>query len=211
MKKRFLSIFLSIAFPLVAIVAQPAGSKELTPSERTAFIESLSKGVKTVQCSFRQEKKSDLISETSVSEGVMYFRMPSSLRWEYTKPTPMAIVMHNGKITVADASGNQQNKNARVFRELTHLIASVVSGKEFESEKNFKTRYYANTTCYWIKMTPANRRLKAFFNHLEMTVDKQKMVAVKMVMNEKEGDLTTITFSNHKVNVAIDDKLFVTK
>ncbi|MBR4804842.1 MAG: outer membrane lipoprotein carrier protein LolA, partial [Bacteroidales bacterium] len=138
-------------------------------------------------------------------------KKPSSLRWEYTSPTPSTVVMYDGKVTVSDANGGSQAKKGRMFRELATIIANVVSGKEFESEKNFKTQYYSNATSYWIKMTPATRRLKAFFNHIELTVDKARQVAVKMYMDEKEGDSTLITFSNHKVNVAIDDKMFKLK
>lgn len=196
---------------VLCAMAQPAGYKALTDAEKKAFIETMSNTIQSVQCTFKQEKKSALLNETAVSEGVMYFKKPSSLRWEYTSPTPSTVVMYDGKVTVSDANGGSQAKKGRMFRELATIIANVVSGKEFESEKNFKTQYYSNATSYWIKMTPATRRLKAFFNHIELTVDKARQVAVKMYMDEKEGDSTLITFSNHKVNVAIDDKMFKLK
>lgn len=196
---------------LLSLKAQPAGFKPVDEAEKKAVIEAMNTKMQSVQCSFRQEKKSALFAEVSVSEGVMYFKKPSSLRWEYTKPTVSVIVMNGSKVRVTDADGNERDKGGRMYRQLAALISGVVSGKELENGKNFKAEFYANATSYWIKLTPANRRLKAFFNHLEMTVDKQQMVAVKMFMNEKEGDSTTIYFSGHKLNAIIDDKLFVTK
>ena len=189
-------------------MAQPAGFKAVSDAEKKALLSAMNDNFQTMQCDFRQEKKSALFNEVSVSEGVMYFRKPSSLRWEYTKPTVSVVVMEGAKVKVTDADGKEQGKGGRMYRQMAALITGVVSGKELDDGKNFKSGFYVGANAYWIKLTPANRRLKVFFNHLELTLDKQKMVAVKMFMNEKEGDSTTITFSNHKVNASIDDKMF---
>ncbi len=189
-------------------MAQPAGFKAVSDAEKKALLSAMNDNFQTMQCDFRQEKKSALFNEVSVSEGVMYFRKPSSLRWEYTKPTVSVVVMEGAKVKVTDADGKEQGKDGRMYRQMAALITGVVSGKELDDGKNFKSEFYVGANAYWIKLTPANRRLKVFFNHLELTLDKQKMVAVKMFMNEKEGDSTTITFSNHKVNASIDDKMF---
>lgn len=189
-------------------MAQPAGFKAVSDAEKKALLSAMNDNFQTMQCDFRQEKKSVLFNEVSVSEGVMYFRKPSSLRWEYTKPTVSVVVMEGAKVKVTDADGKEQGKGGRMYRQMAALITGVVSGKELDDGKNFKSEFYVGANAYWIKLTPANRRLKVFFNHLALTLDKQKMVAVKMFMNEKEGDSTTITFSNHKVNASIDDKMF---
>ena len=189
-------------------MAQPAGFKAVSDAEKKALLSAMNDNFQTMQCDFRQEKKSALFNEVSVSEGVMYFRKPSSLRWEYTKPTVSVVVMEGAKVKVTDADGKEQGKGGRMYRQMAALITGVVSGKELDDGKNFKSEFYVGANAYWIKLTPANRRLKVFFSHLELTLDKQKMVAVKMFMNEKEGDSTTITFSNHKVNASIDDKMF---
>ncbi|MBP5241826.1 MAG: outer membrane lipoprotein carrier protein LolA [Bacteroidales bacterium] len=213
MKKVF-KYCLSVLTLLLAMswaVAQPSGAKPLTDAEKTTLLSALSNSFQSVQCDFRQEKKSALFNESSVSEGVMYFKKPSSLRWEYKSPVASVIMMNGNDVKVIDATGKEQSKGGQMYRQLASLIAGVVSGKELENGKNFKSEFYGNATCYWIKLTPTNRRLKAFFSHIEMTVDKQKRVAVKMLLSEKEGDSTTITFSNHKVNTAIDSKLFNTK
>ena len=189
-------------------MAQPAGFKAVSDAEKKALLSAMNDNFQSMQCDFRQEKKSALFNEISVSEGVMYFRKPSSLRWEYTKPTVSVVVMDGIKVKVTDAEGKEQGKGGRMYRQMSALITGVVSGKELDDGKNFKSEFYVGANAYWVKLTPANRRLKVFFNHLELTLDKQKMVAVKMFMNEKEGDSTTITFSNHKVNASIDDKMF---
>ena len=206
-KTRLFSLMVMLAATLCSM-AQPAGFKAVSDAEKKALLSAMNDNFQTMQCDFRQEKKSALFNEVSVSEGVMYFRKPSSLRWEYTKPTVSVVVMEGAKVKVTDADGKEQGKGGRMYRQMAALITGVVSGKELDDGKNFKSEFYVGANAYWIKLTPANRRLKAFFNHLELTLDKQKMVAVKMFMNEKEGDSTTITFSNHKVNASIDDKMF---
>ena len=210
MKKvlRYCLPFLATLMAMSFAVAQPAGFTRLSDAEKTALLSAMNDNFQTMQCDFRQEKKSALFDEVSVSEGVMYFKKPSSLRWEYTKPTVSVVVMDGTKVKVTDADGKEQGKGGRMYRQMAALITGVVSGKELDDGKNFKSEFYVGANAYWIKLTPANRRLKVFFNHLELTLDKQKMVAVKMFMNEKEGDSTTITFSNHKVNASIDDKMF---
>jgi len=206
-KTRLFSLMVMLAATLCSM-AQPAGFKAVSDAEKKALLSAMNDNFQTMQCDFRQEKKSALFNEVSVSEGVMYFRKPSSLRWEYTKPTVSVVVMEGAKVKVTDADGKEQGKGGRMYRQMAALITGVVSGKELDDGKNFKSEFYVGANAYWIKLTPANRRLKVFFSHLELTLDKQKMVAVKMFMNEKEGDSTTITFSNHKVNASIDDKMF---
>lgn len=206
-KTRLFSLMVMLAATLCSM-AQPAGFKAVSDAEKKALLSAMNDNFQTMQCDFRQEKKSVLFNEVSVSEGVMYFRKPSSLRWEYTKPTVSVVVMEGAKVKVTDADGKEQGKGGRMYRQMAALITGVVSGKELDDGKNFKSEFYVGANAYWIKLTPANRRLKVFFNHLALTLDKQKMVAVKMFMNEKEGDSTTITFSNHKVNASIDDKMF---
>lgn len=206
-KTRLFSLMVMLAATLCSM-AQPAGFKAVSDAEKKALLSAMNDNFQTMQCDFRQEKKSALFNEVSVSEGVMYFRKPSSLRWEYTKPTVSVVVMEGAKVKVTDADGKEQGKGGRMYRHMAALITGVVSGKELDDGKNFKSEFYVGANAYWIKLTPANRRLKVFFSHLELTLDKQKMVAVKMFMNEKEGDSTTITFSNHKVNASIDDKMF---
>ena len=210
MKRTILLLFAAILCS-ASVTAQPAGFRLLSGAEKAGCITKLNDNVKTLQCSFRQEKNSTLLSETGESSGQMCYRKDKSLlRWEYTVPQATVLIIDDGKIKMNGESGKSK-KAGKMFQELGKMISGVVSGEEFSSERNFKAEVYGTPAELWISMTPASRRVARMMKKLEITIDRKKMVATKMVMTEKNGDVTTIKFYRHKINEPVADELFQLK
>lgn len=210
MKKTGLLLLAAMLFS-VSVTAQPAGFKLLGDGEKIACMTKLNENIRTLQCAFRQEKTSTLLNEVGESTGMMYFSKEKSLlRWEYVTPQSSVMIVDDGKI-LTDGDGGKSKKASRMFQGLGKMISGVVSGEEFSNERNFKAEVYGTSGELWINMIPANRRVSRMMKKLEITIDRKNMVATKMVMTEKNGDVTTIRFSNHKMNEAIADEMFKLK
>ncbi|MBP1645559.1 MAG: outer rane lipoprotein carrier protein LolA [Bacteroidetes bacterium] len=205
-------ILLSIALiSFLACFSQEQGYKKLSDKEKDTYIKKLSSEVKSLQCNFKQEKKSSLLSGVNVSKGVMYFETPNLLRWEYTQPTSYMFIVNKEKIQVKNSQGEFSNSN-KMFQEISKIIIGIISGKELQNNKNFNSDFYTNDKdLLLVKMTPINRRLKSMFKTVTIIVDDKTLLANIIEMNETNGDITTITFSNKKKNIQIPKQTFSLK
>lgn len=209
MKKPIL-IALALIISVVSF-SQEIIYKQLSNKEKQAYIDKLSTEVKSLQCSFLQEKKSSLLSGVSTSKGVMYFDSPNLLRWEYTHPTSHMFIVNNEKIQVKNSQGEFSN-SGKMFQEISKIIIGIISGKELQDSKNFSSELYADGKgLLTIKMTPNSRRLKSMFKEIVISVDSKTLLANTIEMKETNQDITTITFSNKKKNIKIPQETFTIK
>jgi outer membrane lipoprotein-sorting protein len=162
-----------------------------------------------LQCNFKQEKHSSLLKEPQSTTGIMYFQKPESLRWEYTSAAKFVLITSENKTVIINEKG-EKIKNDKMFAPLSKLIIGVISGKELESEKNFKAECFASDKTILIVLNPISKQSKAMFSSIELTIDKTTNLAKTIKLNEKNDDFTIITFSNHKKNQAINAQLFKT-
>ena len=106
MKQPILIFLVSLfALTLFPEVAQGQSREEMLRAIRTtgASIESL-------ECEFTQTKTVSMLEQKMVSEGKLYFRKPSAVRWEYLTPVHNFFIM-NGEDLLAgnDASAKHSS------------------------------------------------------------------------------------------------------
>lgn len=167
-----------------------------------------SKNNKTLSCNFVQEKTSTLVADKAISKGIMYYKSPNALRWEYTSPQATALIVNGNDVAIKTDKGTTTN-NTRMFKELATIIMSTIDGSGLNDSKNFSSEVSANQTIYKVVLTPINKRIAAIYSNITLLIDKQTKVAKSICMQEKNGDSMTILFSNHKINQTIDPKLFI--
>ncbi len=181
----------------------------LSASEQSAVLSALSQDVRSMQCSFRQEKKSSLLAEKAVSKGMLYFKAPLCMRWEYTNPQQLVLLMKGNVFQTQTAEG--VGPANRGFQGLGRLIVGILTGNELQNGKNFQTVVQSNGSLYRIEMKPLNSRMKGLFTEIVLYVQQSTMNAVHIQMNEVGGDVTDIYFSNVKKNLKLGDALFELK
>ncbi|MDL2262297.1 outer membrane lipoprotein carrier protein LolA [Bacteroidales bacterium OttesenSCG-928-I21] len=169
-----------------------------------------SKNLKDLECSFVQEKSSKLISETAKSEGILAYKAPSLLRWEYIKPIKFALIL-NENIYFKNENGVSENTN-KLFKQMINLIVTTINGQNLIDSKNFKTDYFENTKhkeTILVKLTPIAKRLKEMYTTIKIKINTSDFLASEIIMEEKTGDVMTITFVEKKINTNISEKSFV--
>ena len=170
-----------------------------------------SKKIKTLQCSFVQEKTSALFSEKAVSKGNLFFKSPNALRWEYTDPSISTFIL-NGNDAVLLGKNNEKLGNERMFRELGGIIISLINGNGIIQSKQFTTAFYeTESDRLQVVLTPISKRLKDFFSKIEMKIDVKTMLADEIILSEKSGDKTNIFLTNKELNKEISSSIFTIK
>ena len=188
--------------------------RELSQSERQVFEQKIveqSQKIKTLQCAFVQEKVSSLVSEKFVTKGVMMYQAPSMLRWEYTEPTPSTLILNGNNAALFNKSG-QRMGNEKMLQQLGGIIVAMVNGSGITQNRLFSSAFYEpDNTQMLVVLTPIQRRLKDFFNKIELKIDQNTMLASDIILYERTGDKTIISLSNRIVNAEIFQSNFEIK
>ncbi|MDR0602994.1 MAG: outer membrane lipoprotein carrier protein LolA [Bacteroidales bacterium] len=200
-------------------ISQPQNYTLLTGTAKTNIetkIKTASQNILSMQCKFTQKKTSTLFQEEAVSKGLLFYKSPNSLRWQYTEPNPLTLIFHKDNAYIQDEKGTIVNSN-KMLKQLGDFIISNINGNGLTDNGNFKIDYYANEkdkdknkNIVWIKLTPVVRRLKEMYVSIQIKMSTVDYLAIEIIMEEISGDKTTITFSDKKINVNIPDSQFST-
>lgn len=189
-----------------------AQNTELTGEKRTAVVSAIEKAHKqmtSLSATFTQEKSSSMFTEKVIQKGKIFYKSPRQLRWEYTTPKSMAIIFSNGKVLLKNEKGTTNNPN-KMLSEMGNMIMNTINGNLLQDNTNFQTKYYKNskTGDYVVVLTPLNKRIKAYYKDITITLNAKTYLADKVVMNEVNGDSTAILFADKKTNGTLSDSLF---
>lgn len=175
-------------------------------------IESMSKITNSIESDFVQEKNLSVLSEKIISKGHFIFKKDNLLRWEYNSPTKYLIVINKDKIMIKDEKKTTKydmNSN-KVFKEINDIMLSCVQGTIFKSNK-FKAAYFENEKYYKLELSPLAKNMKETFKKINLFFDKNVTSVAKMEMIEVSEDITSIDFSNKKLNATIPENTFIIK
>ena len=159
-----------------------------------------------MQCRFTQNKTMAMLTEPTVSEGLMSYTAPDKLRWEYTSPYAFALVVDGQKITKI-TDGNEETldaKSGRMYQGIVSIIMSSATGKNLFDKTTFDVVFTDNGDLWKAEMTPKKRDMKRMFAMLTFYFGKSNNIISKVEMTEASGDITTIQFYDMKINELCD-------
>ena len=211
MRKILLScllVFLSPCLPMM-------GQTKLTAEQQKQIVEKIDKAssaMKTMQCDFTQTKRMKMLSKDMQSKGVMYFKRPDKLRWQYTSPYDYTFIMNGDKVQIKSMKSTknidvQQNK---MVRQITNIILSSITGGTLRTSADFTVELWQQDKSYFVKLYPKKKELKQLYQYLEIWFDPALTKVSTVKMMEKTGDMTIVNLLNTKYGVTINEKLFAT-
>ena len=199
-----------ILFPFISFSQGFKPVKDTTALKQK--IESMSKTTNSIESDFTQEKNLSMLSEKIISKGHFVFKKENLLRWEYSSPSKYLIVINKDKVVIKDEKKTTKydmNSN-KVFKEINDIMLSCVQGTIFKSNK-FKTAYFESDKFYKLELIPQAKNMKESFKKINLYFDKSVTSVSKMEMIEGNDDLTSLDFSNKKLNAVIAETIFIVK
>lgn len=175
-------------------------------------IDNMSKQTNSIESDFIQVKTLSMLSEKITSKGHFWFQKQNNLRWEYSEPYKYSIVINKDKILIKDENKVKKydmNSN-KVFKEINDIMISCVNGNVLSSNK-FKIVYFENDKFFKLELSPNEKAMKESLKQINMYFDKKVTSVVRLDMIETGDDITTIDFSNKKINAAIAPEKFMLK
>ena len=200
---------------LLLISSVSAQSLQKTSSEQSKkMIETVGKAtaaVKTIQCDFTQVRQSTMLKEKQTSKGQMFYS-GQNLKWAYTAPNKYALVVkgdgqvymqQDGKTKKADGQSGQ------LFKGIAQIVMNSVTGAALSENGDFTVEMFTQGDKWVAKLTPKQAKLKKMFTSIHLYFNDKHNAVTKVEMKEANGDTTTITFTNLKLNEKISDSVFM--
>jgi outer membrane lipoprotein-sorting protein len=206
--KRLFFIVLVVVFSL-----HVSGQTKLTAEQQKQLVEKIDKAasaMKSMQCDFTQTKSMKLLKREMKSTGVMYFKQPDKLRWQYTSPYDYTFIMNGDKVRIKSTKSTQDInvQGNKIFRQITNIILNTVTGGGLKSASDFTVEVYQSDKGYFAKLYPKKKEVKQIYNVIEIYFNASLTMVSSVRMIEKTGDETLVNLNNLKANASINEKMF---
>ena len=204
-----------LLFILLAVMSSwpLLGQTKLTAEQQKQIIEKIDQtasAMKGMQCDFVQTKRMKLLSKEIQSKGIMYFKRPNKLRWQYIAPYDYTFILNDDKVQIKSSKStkNIDVQGNKMFRQITNIILNSVTGGSLKSSSDFNVEVYKKDNTYFAKLFPKKKELKQLYQVIEIYFDSALTMVNSVRMVEKTGDETRVNLINTKLNIAVDDKMF---
>ncbi len=208
MNRIFLIVIISVLY--TALLGAQGAFRPMDDNE--AFLhrmKEIASSTTSIECTFQQEKELSFMQRKMVSEGRLYFSGSDKLRWEYVKPYSYAILLVQDQLVIIDEGQvNETNlgKNPS-FIKVQQLLTSSLKGDFAATEDLFGQEFFENDLYYRISLIPQQMDMKEYLTQMDIYFEKEKFMLARFVMNEN-GDKTTTTFSDQKINKKLPADIF---
>jgi len=207
--KQILFSFLIFLSPCISVSAQT----KLTQDQQKEIIQKIDKSASVMtamQCQFTQTKSMKLLSREMKSEGVMYFKKPDKLRWQYTSPYDYTFILNGDKVRIKSTKSTQDInvQGNKMFRQITSIILNSITGDGLKSTSDFGVEMYKSDKGYFAKLYPKKKEVKQIYNVIEIHFDPALTMVNMVKMEEKTGDVTLVRLNNIKTNTPVNESLF---
>lgn len=178
-----------------------------------AKIDKASSKMTSMQCDFTQTKTMKMLSKKMESTGVMYFKRPDKLRWEFKSPYTYIFAMNGDKVSMKSSKSTQNIdvKQNKMFRQITDIIINCITGEGMKNQSYFQMEMYQQDGAYFARLIPKRKELKQMYKTIELYFNPEFTNVASVRMEEKTGDVTVIKMSNTKQNITINESLFTVR
>jgi outer membrane lipoprotein-sorting protein len=167
--------------------------------------------IQTVAASFSQRKETSLSRKPLLSSGLVKFKRPDRIHWNYLKPEPMEVALDRESIWVYTPGHSQaeQYSWARGKRLAQYLDPmTAVFQKTFgQLEEAYAIAYEGLETdhTHHFRLLPKEEKVQKFLSRIELWIDKASGAILRLKMVESNGDQLNIDFKDLQINPSLTD------
>jgi len=200
-KKRFIFGYcVFILFSGLTAVALADGDMEKLKKE--------AENVFSVRAEFIQKKHMKILSKPLVSKGIVLFKRPKSVRWEYLEPVKSILLMDKGRVRRFIESDTGLVEDSGPAVQIMQFVLQEISfwlGGDFNQSPNFSATLTAERT---ILLQPKDASFSRIIERIELKLSDIPGVMDRVLIFESQDAYTEYTFHNTAINTEIDDSLF---
>ena len=168
--------------------------------------------IKTLQASFTQRQESSMLLEPDLSKGVFSYSAPDAVRWEYTSPKPISVVI-DGEQMVTWYRDLGRAERIKVGRYSNQVLKYLGASGSFDTLLDyFRVRVAFPDTAgdpYRLELLPRYDRIARRLSSMVVWIDPERYLPVRMRYVAGDGDVTEYEFRDLEVNGRIPAGRFV--
>lgn len=206
--KQFILMVLTFFFVANGFAQEVALSQQESEELRNN-VKIKSEDKNTIKSEFVQLKHLDFLSNDIESSGMLYYKSPNSIKWEYQKPFNYSATFIGDKLYINDAGkkSDLDLSSNKAFKSLNSLVVRSVKGDLFDATE-FDISYFKDTQNYSVHFVPKDKKLRAFISEFVIGFSKTTFEVLSVKMFENAEDYTLLIFNNQEFNNPISDAVF---
>jgi outer membrane lipoprotein carrier protein len=165
----------------------------------------------TLRTRFVQTRSFAALGEEERSTGVLYYRRPDALRWEYAEPAPSWTVIR-GRRGWAVFPGIRQVQTFTLGSARVDGLLSVVGfaacGPGFDEGFEFTLGAPAGDGRPVLSLRPRRPELAAAFSRIDLALDRRDLLPRTVILHEASGVTVRLDFEELRRKVPLDPALF---
>jgi outer membrane lipoprotein-sorting protein len=199
--------FMMGALAAAVIGSSSAEARADDVSDTFAEIKKAREKVKTLVASFTQERTIGLLSSTVKSEGEMTLVRPDKLRWELKSPDAVVYFITPSGFAFSTANGgaNISKTAAKKFGDVLSDLLIFMGGDLDKLKARYDFTVPSKKDGVTLKATPKTEEVKKIIKTLEISMGSDLWTVKKIVIEEKSGDKSVITFTKVTKDAKVDD------
>ena len=169
--------------------------------------------IKTIETSFVQTRTLKILKKPLVSRGVMAYRRPNDLRWEYQSPLQTLLVVHGGNVRRLIKHGTSWVTDSSAKLEAMKVVLGEINlwlDGNFAASRTFRPELRAadHGQPAHVDLVPIDPSLAKIISRIAITfAERPGTVNAIDIFEEGEG-VTHIAFEEQRFDVAIPDERF---
>lgn len=184
--------------PLLALLISPFVSALTLDDLQQRFTEQ-----PLIRAHFEQSRTIKSLPQPLLSRGHMLIARDQGLLWDQTAPFVMQLLLDDKRmvqmINGQPAQTIRAEDNPQMF-QFTHLLRALFQADRNVLEKNFRVEFTDLKEGRWaLRLTPITTPLDKIFSSIDLA---GKTYLESIQLNDKQGDRTNITLSQHQLTPA---------
>jgi outer membrane lipoprotein-sorting protein len=201
-----------------ALAAESGKNRVSETDDLTVFLDTLGKKIanfKTLKTDFIQEKKMAMFKDKLVLKGRIYLQKPNRIAWHVDSPLRYSVLITDKLIRQWDEDTNQVQeisltKNP-IFQNVLNQLTVWFSG-EYGSLLDTNTVRMVKHAPLTIEFTPRENNIaKKVIRSITITFREDQKYLQQILIQELNGDVTTIHFMNTILDAPLDSNSFEVK
>ncbi len=206
---RIVAVFTAI---FLGIVTHPVpGAADLLAIDDTVSrLQQMYEKTQDFQANFIQETTVKSIRKTDVEEGIVYFKNPKQMLWDYKKPKTKKLIINAQKawLYLPQDKTVYTQESDKIFK--SEALIKFLSGLG-KLRDEFTIKYDTPGTIdrggnYLLRLYP--REKGASYEYLQMTIAQSDFHILQVSFDDIMGNSTVLKFSGIKINTGLSSKLF---
>ncbi|MEO8502922.1 MAG: outer membrane lipoprotein carrier protein LolA [Acidobacteriota bacterium] len=194
---------------LAAPLPDPADPELAANARLPALLERVKeqqKHLQTLEAQFIQHRESSMLAEPEEAKGQFSFQAPDRVRWEYTSPKGMTVLIVGEQMTTWYRDLNRADK-VNVGKYSSQVLRYLGASGSLES----LGQYFDVTLVqpkdkaepFRLELVPRFARIAKRLKHMTLWIDREQYLPIRLSYTEADGDGTEYRFVGLRMNAPL--------